>query len=252
MSALWAWETFGGLGSRTRRGFGAIGRVDRPPSRASEIEHELARRQTGTIDWVPTLTGSRFGMGKSRRASCLEAWKDGLGALQRIRQGVGIGRNPPAPHSMSPAGRSRWPEADEIRRLTTAAPKHSEPFVTVSRFPRAVFGMPIVFHFHPGSPNDPGSQGDPNVKPLQLQPEMSDRFASPVILRPLQDETGFRAAALVLSSKIPATILVAGSNPTPAEWRLDPHLAAQIPALQRPGGPPFTDPVQLLLAELKR
>lgn len=42
-AALWAWETFGSLGGRTRRGFGAIARKDAPPPKEEEIREKLKR-----------------------------------------------------------------------------------------------------------------------------------------------------------------------------------------------------------------
>lgn len=249
-AALWAWETFGGLGGRTRRGFGAICRVSTPSN--GSIESQLAKyRENPRIPGVPSLNGSRFRVETQRRDTVLEAWTRGLGLLQRIRQGRGFGRNDPPPNSQKPAGRSRWPEPDEIRRLTgKTAPIHQRPTVQVQRFPRAAFGMPIVFHFHPGSRNEPGSEGDPGMKPLELRPVSFERFASPLIIRPIPDDNGFRASALVLSSDVPPAELVAGNRTFPVKTTLDPNLARQIPVLNR-GGQIFIDPIQLYLTELE-
>jgi CRISPR-associated protein Cmr1 len=253
-TALWAWETFGGLGGRTRRGFGAIARVDGPG--AATAADELGKiQQKPRLANVPSLNGSRLRFAARSFPNALEAWKVELGLLQRLRQGRGFGRNDPRPNTQKPAGRSRWPEPDEIRLLTKkSAPMHSQPVVQVSRFPRAVFGMPIVFHFHPGSAAEPGSAGDPNMKPLQLQPvgDERDRFASPLILRPIPDGKGFfRAAALVLSSDVPNCELFAGNSAFPVKWALDANLARQIPALTR-NGKAYTDPIQLFLEELEK
>lgn len=250
-AALWAWETFGGLGGRTRRGFGAILRAGASGTGAAEAG--LSKyRENPHIAGAPSLHRARFATGSKLRPNALEAWKDGLGLLQTMRQGRGFGRNDPPRESRKPAGRSRWPEPDEIRNLTgKAAPAHKNPVVTVSRFPRAAFGMPIVFHFHPGSPDEPGSMGDPDMKPLQLQPVGFDRLASPLIVRPIADGRGFRAAALVLCSEIPVSELQAGKNVHPVDTTLDPNLARQIPALNR-NGRTYTDPIDLFLEELKR
>ena len=42
-AALWAWETFGGIGARTRRGFGALHCLDRPvlPTDINQVEQSL-------------------------------------------------------------------------------------------------------------------------------------------------------------------------------------------------------------------
>jgi hypothetical protein len=112
--------------------------------------------------------------------------------------------------------------------------------------------MPIIFHFHPGSPDDPDSYGDPNMKPpIQLQPVGSERFASPLILRPMADGANFRGTALALSSEMPDPELQVKSTTYRVQTTLDNNLARQIPALNR-NGRVFTDPIDLFLEELKR
>lgn len=250
-AALWAWESFGGLGGRTRRGFGAI--VREGSAGYESVRSTLSRYQdTLRLDPVPSLAKSRLAASREPHTKALEAWKAGLKLLQKIRQGPGAGRNPPQPGTPRPAGRSRWPEPDQIRHLTgQSAPLHENPVVTVPCFPRAAFGMPIVFHFHPGSPHESGSAGDPGMKPLQLQPEASERFASPLILRPIPDGQGFRTIALALSSDVPAAELVAGSSRFSVDTDLTPELAASIPALCR-NGKAFTNPIDLFLEELQK
>jgi CRISPR-associated protein Cmr1 len=251
-AALWAWENFGGLGGRTRRGFGAISRVGAQRT-LSDIESELSKyKGNPRIAEVPSLYQARFATESRSHSNPLEAWKVGLGLLQSMRQGRGFGRNHPLPNSQKPAGRSRWPEPDEIRRLTGKfAPLHGNPVVQVRRFPRAVFGMPIVFHFHPGSAAEPGSAGDPGMKPLQLQPVGFERFASPLMIRPITEGTGFRASALALCSDVPQVELNAGAKVHAADWRLDQNLAQQIPALNR-NDKTYSDPIDLFLSELKK
>jgi CRISPR-associated protein Cmr1 len=250
-AALWAWETFGGLGGRTRRGFGAVLRKDENPS--GKIESELARyRENPKIPGVPSLHHARFARSSQANVSALEAWKKALKTLLDMRQGPDFGRNPPLRDSKKPAGRSRWPEPDQIRlRARAAAPIHDRPVVEVDRFPRAVFGMPIVFHFHPGSREELGSQGDPDMKPLQLQPVGFERFASPLILRPIPDGQGFRASALALDSNLPAIEFKVKDETFPVQWQLDDQLASRIPALTR-NGRTFIDPIDLFLAELSQ
>lgn len=250
-AALWAWETFGGLGGRTRRGFGSISRGDGPG--IGGTESELSKyRNNPAIEGIPSLGGARFAASPRTEGSALDAWKTGLHLLQDMRQAPGFGRNPSPKGSRKPAGRSRWPEPDEIRRLTgKSAPIHSHPVVSVQRFPRAAFGMPIVFHFHPGSAEEPGSSGDPKMKRLQLQPVGFERFASPLIIRPMADGKTFRATALVLTSRIPPAELVADDARYQVDWSLNENLAQQIPALNR-NRQVYTDPIQLFLEELQK
>jgi CRISPR-associated protein Cmr1 len=250
-TALWAWETFGGLGGRTRRGFGAVTRVDAPRPSIAEVTSKLSL-DNPCIPGVPSLSGARWAAARNPNSSALDAWKNGLQLLQQIRQGSGFGRFVVPAGSTRPAGRSRWQEPDEIRRLTRqSAPSHARPAVAVRRFPRAAFGMPIVFHFNPGSVSQPGSMGDPDMRPLHLQPIGFERFASPLILRPFAEGASFRTVALALASPIPDAELVAGGTKHPADWRLDPELAARIPALTRPGKV-YEDPIELFIRELEK
>jgi CRISPR-associated protein Cmr1 len=251
-AALWAWESFGGLGARTRRGFGAIARSDVPPTEISflsEALRDLSDRPR--LAGVPTLSGARFAVARYPSATALKAWEEVLGILQRLRQGEGTGRNRSLRFANRP-GRSRWPEADEIRKLTgKSAPAHSTPTVSVARFPRAAFGMPIVFHFQ-NDPQVPQGQGDPDLNPLELRPVDFERFASPLILRPVPDAKGFWPGALVLSSQTPAAVLKAGdlpASPFSAQHRLTPAEAAGIPAMSS-NGKVFTDPLARFLEEL--
>jgi CRISPR-associated protein Cmr1 len=250
-AALSAWEYWGGLGARTRRGFGAVARSDRPPVALSARTAQLkAFASHPRIAGVPTLAGARFAVGRELYRTALPAWKDVLGTLQRLRQGEGTGRNP-SHHFPNRPGRSRWPEPDEIRRLTgQSAPVHNTPTVSVERFPRAVFGLPIVFHFQ-NDPHAPPDQRDPDAEPLELRPAEFERFASPLILRPLQDPQGFWPAALVLVSEPPAAVLAAGEARFPVEHRLTAEQAGAIPPLLSKGRV-FTDPLARFLEELTR
>jgi CRISPR-associated protein Cmr1 len=249
-AALWAWETFGGLGGRTRRGFGAIqcaGTGGLPT-----IEPKLTSyMKNPRIDGVPSLHNARFAAAPRSCTTPQDAWVEGLGLLQKIRQGEYFGRNERPKGSRKPAGRSLWPEPDEIRLLTgQSAPLHANPIVEVSRFPRATFGMPIIFHFNPGSQDEPGSAGDPDMK-LQLQPIGFERFASPLIIRPIADGNKFYTAALALSSDIPDSQLIAGEDIHSVDWRLDSGQAKAIRPLNR-NGITHVDPIDLFISELKK
>jgi CRISPR-associated protein Cmr1 len=248
--ALWAWENFGGLGSRTRRGFGAI---ERAPADPGPPPTELSKITADQIEGVPSLAGARFACSSELFDSSLDTWKEGLRRMQRLRQGAGVGRNWPSPGSRSPAGRSRWPEPDAIRRLTgKCAKKHEIPVTQLDAFPRAAFGMPIVFHFHPGSDGDPGSKGDPKGKPLELRPTEGDRFASPVILRPIPEGTKYRLAALVLESPLPAAVLRFNQEAIEVTCKLDQAMASQITVLRDDKGTLHEDPINRLLVEIRK
>lgn len=113
------------------------------------------------------------------RKSPDESWRHLIGNLQSFRQQRYEGTKPKTP------GRSKWPEPDEIRRLTGhTSPKHSREVSTIRKFPRGAMGLPIVFHFKDER------EGDPPTTTLQGSTKGYDRFASPVILRPLACQGG--------------------------------------------------------------
>jgi CRISPR-associated protein Cmr1 len=185
-TALLWWATFGGIGARTRRGLGAV-----------EVSAVSA---DGVITSLPSITPQQAkdigvtlvfrGKSDAAASSALVAWKEAVKAMRLFRQGEGIGRNPG--QEQNPPGRSRWPEPDAIRRhANTHAALHAPTHPAEQRFPRAAFGLPIIFHF-----KDKG-KGDPQDS--TLSPEGLDRMASPIILRPYKQEDGrWRAVALRL------------------------------------------------------
>ena len=162
------WASFGGVGARTRRGFGAIkaaGDTNFRPVTSDEVQG-----QGGSI-----VTGPH--------ADALPSWRRSVDALQTFRQ-VPFGR----PKGSNRPGRSNWPEADTIRsRMGRSAPGHS-PQIQVDRFPRAAFGLPIGFHFK--------DSGDP--PDVTLTPSASDRMGSPLVLRPYFDGKSYRPMAMLL------------------------------------------------------
>jgi CRISPR-associated protein Cmr1 len=183
-TALLWWATFGGLGARTRRGLGAV-----------EVSAVSA---DGVISSLPSITPQQAkdigvtlvfrGKSDAAASSAIVAWKEAVKAMRLFRQGEGIGRNPG--QEQNRPGRSRWPEPDAIRRhANTHAALHAPTHPAEQRFPRAAFGLPIIFHFK--------DKGDPQDS--TLAPDGLDRMASPIILRPYkQDDGSWRAAALRL------------------------------------------------------
>ncbi len=176
--ALRWWVTFGGLGARTRRGLGQV-HIDR--QLLKPVTEEEAEQQ-----------GCRL---EIRRRDTDSAWQASLTAvncLKEFRQGVQTGRNPGSQPGRP--GRSRWPEADTIRQMTMQhAERHpvEHPLVKDGKqpFPRAYFGLPIIFEIR--------GIGEPPKQ--SLQPEGMDRMASPLILFPYPAERRqFYPAALCL------------------------------------------------------
>jgi CRISPR-associated protein Cmr1 len=186
--AVDAWLALGGIGGRIRRAFGAVERE--PAWTVDELERWLNKNigAAATLPMVPTLCGARWTLTRRRFESSLKAAKFGLTTLQGFRQAPGTGRN--EGQMPNRPGRSRWPEADFIRRLMNRTdPLHAEPLSRIDKFPRAAFGMPIIFHFQ--------SQQDP--EDATLHPRNYERMASPLIIRPVRTGDAYECLALVLA-----------------------------------------------------
>jgi CRISPR-associated protein Cmr1 len=199
-AALWAWEHFGGVGARTRRGFGALvcetvdGAAVALPTAAAAgdaLTHGLRSHVVAEPwpDGVPHLSSDPAWLVTVPEATIERAWGNALQDLKDFRQQRNPGQQPNRP------GRSRWPEPDEIRaRMRRAAPEHGRRIVAVSKFPRAAFGLPIITHFK--------DRGDP--EDTTLQGAHHDRLASPLILRPVACQQG-RAVGLAAVLAAPRT-----------------------------------------------
>lgn len=196
-AALWAWETFGGLGARTRRGFGALQliSVDGQPERLPARDQARAWVSRGLEEHVDTgrfpkdvthLSQSAAFVLVPRRGQSteVEVWRYLFDRLRDFRQ---------ARHRDShdrPYGRSKWPEADEVRRLTNTYPPKHKPRHSMQKFPRGQFGLPIIFHFK--------DRGDPPE--TRLRGADHERFASALLLRPIACADGAVGLALRLES----------------------------------------------------
>ncbi len=202
-SALWAWECFGGVGGRTRRGFGAIqllavDGLEVEPLKAHEAEQKIKEKLAEVCsvgswndnsDTPHLLASSTIAVSKTKRDS-LEAWRDLIDSLQRFRQSP---RN-----STKYNGESDWSEPDAIRRAFRTSAPYREPSHAVNKFPRAQFGLPIIFKFK----NEDVNAGDPNKSTLEGSPH--NRLASPLILRPIACADG-KAVGLALILDTPRT-----------------------------------------------
>jgi CRISPR-associated protein Cmr1 len=193
-AALWAWENFGGIGGRTRRGFGAVQQKDGEAVSSNNVEqyirsglqrHLLPNKNCDAQ--VPHLQqNSIFKIKKA--ANSQAAWESLIDKLRRFRQARREGSDPDRPLKK---GRSYWSEPDEIRRITgrNAYGRHS-PTHLVRKFPRAQFGLPIIFHFI----------GDDEPDDAELKPADYARLASPLILRPIACSDGAVGIALILET----------------------------------------------------
>jgi len=170
-AALWAWDTFGGIGARTRRGFGsirllsvngnAVAYPDNSDRAKKQISEKLAEYRDieefpDDVPWVGHF--QIYGQEKEPEQVHLDL----INLVKKFRQDRGDNK----------FGRSLWPEADEIRRLTkSGSPTKSN----VSAFPRAYLGLPIMFEF---------ASEKGRVPKATLQLRQGTRLASPLLLRP--------------------------------------------------------------------
>lgn len=190
--ALWAWVNFGGLGSRTRRGCGAI----KCQQLLAKDRNDLLARLKGYLsdaapkEW-PTLAAA-FLVGPEN-SSPMSAWNQVIQMMQKFRQGEGLGRNPGTQHNRP--GRSRWPEPETIRQVTNNRHSQHQRMQNIpdNAFPRAELGLPIVFHF-----KDQGEPPDTVLYPdNDSEGKRRERMASPLILKPLALQSG-KAVPLIL------------------------------------------------------
>lgn len=205
------WGQFGGLGFRSRRGTGSVQALscDTYPEITQPLnEQEI---QAASCQLATSGQGSQ---------SPMDAWKKAVAKMRDFRQAPNLGRNPKTAGSPSPAGRSRWPEPDAIRRLQKREHKDHQPKHPAGNiFPRGLFGMPIIFHFK--------DRDDP--KEAQLKPKGKERMPSPVLIRPIKDAQGkWRPAALLLPYEHIGQIQVelTGSQQDIALW--DEKLAVHV------------------------
>jgi len=251
-AALWAWQTFGGIGGRTRRGFGALqlthvnGNVVQLPTST----HLQAEIRNGFRQHV--VSGKRFRGGsflepddvvvvaKSKKNDAIQTWQYLFDRLKKFRQDR-------YDKNGQPYGRSKWPEPDAIRRLTKKHSRGHEPKHSVDgKFPRAQFGLPIIFQFKESDEK----MGDPPA--MTLIPRDAERWASPLILRPIACSDGSIGLAVRLDSSlndVERGIVLEGKDKRsyPAEWELSEQEASQIEPLH---GEP--DVIQAFLENLKR
>lgn len=205
LNTLRAWILFGGYGGRTRRGCGSLTFADArragdwlPDSATPESLEKLfgaplplgrpgAFPRAGSM---PRLPGSRL-LCSPRPTSAMQAWLEALNWLRDFRQGEPARQQPENSVSNRP-GRSRWPEADEVRRLSRKWSKKHPPRGErrgAPAWPRAGFGLPIPFHFKQDDPRHP-EPDDHVLYWIDDQGNRHERLASPLIVKamPLRGE----------------------------------------------------------------
>jgi len=196
-AALWAWQTFGGIGARTRRGMGAIEciQVDGNSQTRQSAENFQRSINENLNKWikdddfpagVPHMShGPNYKLTSRQndKTTGIEALRNIIDQYKRFRQ------------SRPGRGRSHWPEPDLIR---ACFPERTFRYPIAHRVhgkaPRAVFGLPLIIHFK--TYND-GQGEDPEETTIQGVGGI-DRLASPLIIRPIHLSSGFAGMAVLL------------------------------------------------------
>ena len=218
VEALRWWTSFSGVGARTRRGLGAIRVVDNR-AELSPVSADEVHAQRG---WMAC--------GKPTGKGSVEVWRQAIERLKSFRQGTS---------SRGRSRRSPWPEADAIRRIVGRHAPGLEPRHEVrDNFPRAAFGLPIVFHFK--------DRGDPADHTL-ITANHGDRMASPLILRPGFDGERYFPLALLLPGwrdRVSVSVKFNSIRDEWFAWPSDPDeqsaLAGRIAPMQNRGADPLS------------
>lgn len=220
--ALWAWETFGGIGARTRRGFGALhctvaeeNGKSTPLSSFScnnvatrkEIKARL-KEVTGT--WpkgVPHLSRTMLLEVLQVDGNAEDAWTLLIRALQTFRQS----------REGNEYGPTHWPEANAVRNAAKEIASSKSPDIG-AKFPRAQLGLPILFHF----------PLEGNVDDAILSSATKERMASRLILRPIScGHDGAMGLVVALAGPmLPKGGVVLNENPV--DYKLSPSEASKI------------------------
>lgn len=221
------WANFGGLGFRSRKGLGAIAvtECDDFP----EICHNLTADEVAKANCTLAIRN-----GNNNATATLE---QGIQKYADFRQRAGVGRN--VGQQPNHPGRSRFPEPDALRRIKrTHHANHAPEHPAGNIFPRAVFGLPIIYHFV--------GKGEPSDTNVVLSD--GDRLASPLIIRPRKLSNGrFEIVALALPYQdILNQNVVINGNEYPI-WQN--NIAKHIEPIKDNGG---GDPIQAFLTYFVR
>jgi len=233
--ALLAWILFGGYGGRTRRGLGSLACVSEAARRewlpAAATMQAVAERLGSDVfansKAVPSTDTPRFAgatlLAGPAGPSAHSAWMASLGMLRIFRQGDGLAREQ---GQGGRPGRSRWPEADKVRRLAGRQTAHEPRHNATPAWPRAAFGLPITAQFQKkardGRFYDPSEPEKFELVWQAATGKTFDRLASPLILKPLALSNGqFAPIALWLDRAFPDGMVVAKISDRDTRRRID-------------------------------
>lgn len=176
-AALWAWENFGGIGGRTRRGFGSFycskindKHIKRPKSiNKQEILNKIHEYINDNIFWPDNVPHLSKNIIIYVSEPSKDAWYELISKLRNFRQ------------KRDKNNRNQWREVDEIRRLSKEIANNQELIKNkliksnINKFPRSIFGLPIIFDLLHDKPITKNTLTGLNY----------NRLASPLIIKAL-------------------------------------------------------------------
>ena len=193
--ALRAWLHFGGVGSRSRRGLGAVWAEGEDLSVAPDlpalVERARALAPAGAGRAWPSLGAATLAL-LSPLGTADEAWRRALNGLKELRSAE-------SEHRVRALGADFKAIADRKSPVRSA---------------RAALGMPLPFRWKVGA----------DWVSAVLGPAGHNRYPSPVLLRPVPVGKGYAPVLLVLSSPAPRRLEVTfGKNAAPLTGAVDPQ-----------------------------
>jgi len=188
-NAFFAWVYFGGVGARTRRGMGSLEVIS--AGQFPTMQKIMELMELAEIVIMTTNQASQ---------NALQAWRQSLDVYKGFRQQRRLGQERNRP------GRSFWPEPETIRDLTGRRGRGHQPLPGQRGFPRAVLGLPIVFHFinRERGEDDPGAT---TLSPVR-QDGKEGRMASPVITKAIKIGDTWFAGVIFLRDQADRNIQV--------------------------------------------
>jgi len=196
--AIKAWVTLGGVGSRTRRGCGALQPIGTgsisallPPNERSALHEWLVELAgpvpVGAPEWS-TLSGA--GLVYGNECAPLQAWRD-LGKFwSRFRKGHFTESHP----EYNPLDGGKWRDHDRLRNY------RGEDRIALAK---PLLGLPTIYQDFPSRGSKPRSFSG------TLESAETSRMASPVLLKPVFFADGrTRPVVVVLRAPQPRTIRI--------------------------------------------
>lgn len=178
--AVDCWIAFGGLGARSRRGFGALELVG---------QEMITPRITGAVRGAEP---NEFSLAKAQLlcgppCNCMQAWQRSVELYAKFRKGERPGATRPNTGLNS---HTPWPEADDYRVSRNIPPLRERGTQRgVIRAPRASLGLPLQLR---SMASHSGSFGSLSLSGNE------DRLASSIITKPIFREGSWRPGMLIV------------------------------------------------------